>query len=615
MFLLLATGGLCSYPKVDYDVNIDNTLLAGNFTLGDITFSKDGFYSEVYYLSPNLSDIELERYDIISTANLNFSVLIDGYSYSPNSELKINELKTYNVSSTVNSSNTCNIFVSNPDNNEISLSSNLDFIHFSDDDFYFFYDIDEMKIDVSSAIPTDQPAGDYDWELEIQNKNTTITYKDTLTILPNHEWDVVKFEDKTNKSSNGGFGDYALLVVENLGNELFNLNIDIQGNISKIIKMPQTLRLYPGTNSSLDIRFSVPFDLDTGLYTGELEMSSDDETQKYNLSFMITDLTDPELRQLPNINYTAGVETKFEVETFDNLGVENVTLQIKDSNGNIIIDEVLDKKSEFVFSKPFTINKTGDFDFKVCITDVSGNEICNTTTETFIPLDRVVYKDHIDMGSVKDKKYVGDTLLTISPEYNMPFNITISKLDYDGNCSIKFTTSKGKDYFIDTEKNQSSVSFEEESKIDMFFKGDSLGEFSVILNIETLDFHVPLDTINLKGKVVDYDLPDSQTYNNWFASEDLICGVMEGSNIESSKWDCQIKYPISMNFEELPIPFTVEAKEQIETKYQKRIDKLESKNAWLNIIMIIVISSLSVVFLALLYMTIVFPKTRIRYGG
>lgn len=606
--------GLASYPLVDYEVDLDDTLPVGNFSdIGRITFTKDDFYSDVYYLTPELNDINIKQYDYISTENLNFSILINN-TLPDNELIRINDLKDRFISEQGNSSNNCTVTVSEPEHNHISLSSNLDFITFSPDEFNFYPSNTLIEIKINSNIPSTLLAGDYDLEIEIEDRNTTRVYTDTITVLPNHEWEVVSINNITNQASNGGFGDYSKIVIKSKGNEVFNLNIQIDGNISRVIALPQSIPIYPSQNSTLDIRFSVPYNLPTGIYTGILTLSSNDKTESYPLSFEVTDLTCPEIRRVSAGNYTAGVETDYEIEVYDNLGIDNATLKIRNMNNSIINDFILDKRSNYIFGKKFVINETGDYYFDVCVSDISGNMICNTTMEKVVPLDVILYKDFIDLGSIKDNEYIGDNLITISTEYNLPFNITIQTAEYSGNFSLRFTTSDGKDYFIHSSENQSSVFFEEDSKIDVAFKGDALAEFSIILNVDTVDYHVPLDNINIKGKIVDYKLPEGQTYKNWFAGEDLVCGVMEGINVESSKWDCEIKYPITMNFEQLPIPFTVEAKKQLENDYQEEIDRLEKANDRLGMIMTITILSLAVMFLVLIYYTRIFPKTRFFYG-
>ncbi len=613
---ILSHISLASYPLVDYDIVLDDTLPVGNFNdIGRITFTKNGFYSDIYYLTPELNDISIKQYDYISTENLNFSVLIDNTPVSPNNLIKINDLNKRVIYEQGNSSNNCTVTVSEPEYNHISLNSNLDFITFSSDEFNFYPDDTTIEIKINSNISSTLFAGDYDLEIEIEDKNNTRVYNDVINILPNHNWEVISFSNVTEKSSNGGFGDYSKVVIRSKGNELFNLNIQIEGNISKIIALPQSIPIYPLQDSTLDIRFSVPYNLLTGIYKGNLTLSSNDKTESYPLSFEVTDLTAPEIRRVSDSNYTAGIETDYEIEVYDNLGIDNVTLKIKTMNNSIISDFILDKRSNYIFGKKFVINETGDYHFEVCVNDISGNEICNTTTETFIPLDVILYKDFIDLGSIKDNDYIGDSLLTINPEYNLPFNITIQTAEYSGNFSLRFTTSDGKDYFMHSSENQSNVFFEENSKIDIAFKGDKLDEFSIILHIDTVDYHVPLDAINIKGKVVDYKLPEGQTYKNWFAGEDLICGILEGSNVESSKWDCEIKYPITMDFEQLPIPFTVEAKRQLENEYQDKINELEKSNDRLGMAMIIIAISLAITFLVLIYYTRIFPKTRFFYGG
>lgn len=598
---------MASTPNYDVSLILEDEVKNGVYDFGDILFVEKPYISDHHPRSQIQNDT-FQQHDILDWSGQSVkinnplgeqSILVSG------SEYYFSESGIYTIESMLNSSIKDFIVITSEDDNKINISD-IDTpkgfaLNLTKTNFVLN---GELNVGVEIIIDDDVKKGLYDVSFDVNDE----TFTHELRVLENLNWtydDTNLSKESTIKAGEGFY--LGRVIVENGGNTDVEIVVKKTGNSTDMLGIPQPQTLYRKNVINLDFQAQVPTIRKSGIYNYEIIIQGGGITKKIPLNITVQDSIKPIIESIEFSSDRVFVDNTIKVVATDNDEVETVVMTIGDTKHEL-------EKDKNVFTIDYQFNKLSRYMMDFCAYDVEDNKACESINKTFIRKE--IIKNHTDvlnMDSMRYGKYSriylfnitdeidgGALLRLISVDSNSDIDPVIRVVDKDGSIKnfgeydSEVTLNKVGEYFLEV-------------------RGDEEMDVTGVLRLDLLEQYEPISDITFKVSFKEYDVPKPFTVE-WVSGRDLICKVEDTGNLDTSYYDCSLRYPIDTRSEDVSIPTTVAEKNKLESEADDVRDEMEknkNKSAWIIGIMIAMFFILIIWSLVMIHW---FPLVRMQTG-
>lgn len=608
LMILLIPTVFASTPQFSVNYLFENEVINGNIDIGDILFLKQPYQSDVIQRQ-TISNFTLQEYDVLKwmgnesikvrNPQLSESILVAGSEYYFSSD------GLYQIFSMLNNSDMAYITVIDSKPNTINITEvNVPIgmsLVFSNTSFLLE---NEKTIGLTLDIDDDVMYGDYALSFKINNISKSHQFK----VLRNFNWTINDTNLTKNIIIKNGESKYlGRIELINNGNMDVEITTTKYGNDSHMIGIPQPQTLYRKNQLFIDIQAQVPTIQLPGNYTLNIRMDGGNITQNVSLNVTVQDSILPSIDQVNFSSDRVFVNNNITVIATDNNDVKSVILYFDDKN-------VVLKKDGNIFTGSYLFDKLSQYNMQLCAEDIEKNKVCEDINRTFIKLKVIEgHNKSIQMPSVKFAKYSSKFLINLSVD--VPEGISLQLVSFEGNTQINNTA-----LIRVVDEDGSIKQFTQfTNDVKIFDKGtytievrsDIEGDFEGLLRFDVPEYIESVQDTTFRVSFKNYDVPLDFT-QEWIDGRQFECKVIDTGDLDSSYFNCEITYPISLKAGTLSVPTTNEERQKFKDEanlVREELAKNKRKQAWIISILILVPI---IILLWGLYMVLIYPTLRVR---
>lgn len=332
--------------------------------------------------------------------------------------------------------------------NEITISDNFPFNTSSQELSRYNSTLVGYKMNVSPA--SSFAYGNYSRSISVVAGNQTASVNSNFTVEKLNKWNLSNSSVPTTLNT----GDEEIIdniTVEQLGNVDSQFETSINGNVSSIVSVTPSFKVYKNIPYELSLNSFVSDSKPPGTYTGDILLNQQGYSQKKNVSLSIEVIDDekPEIRNTLNRDVEVDEQQTFKISTLDNVGINKVNATVKrfvNTTNESAVNKTVSKLSfnkgeaDSVYLQDDTYLQTGKYYINYNVYDSSGNKA--DETQSF----EVEKLDAIDLSSQTisvDEVVKGETKKIQVFELNKPANVLV---DFKGftpeNASVNVALKK-----------------------------------------------------------------------------------------------------------------------------------------------------------------------------
>lgn len=456
-------------------------------------------------------------------------------------------------------------------------------------------------IRLNATIPENFQAGDFDAEATfgLENEIDQVSQLD-ITVAESKTWNITNssIKDNVSVSTEGNIGQYTL---ENTGNSDVRVNQTINGEISEYISVADTVTLFPKIPQTRTLAYDIPEDTDFGNYTGNLTISSSENniSKTLNLSVEVLDDISPKVDSKSFESFEATQGHPFTVEASDNLEVESVEAKIlyESSTVNGTENQTLEvlnfeKNNQTESWRANMTNETRVDEYFVIgnVTDTAGNSENFTDSFSINTLQSFSPEEIIELPRYKEAEEVTKHLSEL--QTSTEIGITLDSIkgnfsDYQIGLEVQKNSSEDAERIFFDEIGD-TITLNEKSNVSLVVYSEESQRFNGQLSFDTPRYHKEIPPSRFEGEFTDFVTPKDTKFTVSGIKYD--CEGEPSSYAENSTWDCNFKVSAEDvgeidNLEEaVDIVVPEEAREEQASRYEDRIDEMESSLQTANLI-------------------------------
>lgn len=609
--LLLFPLVFASSPEYSVSHLLDDEVVNGVVDLGDLLFIGEQYTSELFVLS-DIEALTLQQFDTLRWVG-NGSVKIVSPTFQDTilvfgSEYYFSSFGGYTIESMINSSVFDFIVCVGADLNVINVSAGVVPIgfdlSFSDDSFILD---EEETIAVTLVVDDDVVPDEYDIIYKINN----VSFTKSVEVIENINWSMNIDDLDSVVEIKSGQGMYlGRIDLENVGNTDVEISISKTGNSTHLVGIPQPQTMYRKNSLSIDIQAQVPSVQSSGEYVIDLEVSGGGKSENVSIIINVVDVILPVIESINFSTDKVFMDNAIVVVATDNTDVIGLTMGY---DGQVI---ELDKDGN-VFTTNVQFNKLSRYVFDFCALDEDDNEVCQVVNKTFEK--QPVISDVVSVVSLpamKVGKYASFDVFNITTAIGEGVTIKLVSLDLP-------TTNNATEPIIRFVDESGSVKaftkYEEEIKlfgtgvITLEVRADFVSDFTGVLRIVMPEQYESVQDITFTASFKDYDVPQDFS-TQWVGGRDLSCRVVDTGDLLTSKYICELEFPIDTNPDDISVPTTVSERNGFKNEadvVRAELKKSRASSAWVISILIVIVI---VILLWGLFMVFWQPCIRLKTG-
>lgn len=479
--------------------------------------------------------------------------------------------------------------------------------------------ISEWEIDIPDYYPSGIYSGNFYVSLANSTNSSFITIPVNITVAAISYYNIASAENQTfnlNSSSEGRIP----ITIENKGNTDVNINVTLFGDDVGIFSFTKkNFTLYRGLTDVKYLDYSIPSNF-SGIKNISLTFSNN---QSIYLTFNVTDRISPVITEIDYPEHSnATDEFKIIINASDNVGIANLT--IKDCDG---IEDSL-QLTNVIYQKTYIRNTLGNCIYHIKASDASGNYARKNITVTIDASETISYRNSILIPKAKTNTIKRELMLTVNKPTEITY--TLSSFRFIESNSSNATNSSWVNYNMATSSQFFLLSLDTEGiekifdeigdnmsfitnnqiyiKVRSLKQGSYEGEFKIILPNYIANQSI---TVDFSGTINDYTV--SSPFSSIIGDYKIDCSANDTGIYDTSKYICDIFYPVDMDTSELNCIYTTKAVNKIEQDCRTNLDlkqsEIESMQAWSNLIYIVIF----IVIIFVVFYVFIYPSLRLRF--
>jgi hypothetical protein len=479
--------------------------------------------------------------------------------------------------------------------------------------------VDTEKIfDLIFDVPSSMQPRDYSLMMKIASSNKTITINKTMTLKQNQNWTIVKDELTKNLTlKSGDIKNLGKLTLKNDGNMDFVLRIYMSGNATQFIYTPENITLIRGVNTPVPFMMQVPIEQKDGKYNASVRIVGSDVTKDIKLSFKVLDSVKPEMTNISISKIELYEDVKLKIYTKDNMGVTNcsITYYLPENETTNTLKQSVTlkmKKDNWLFSTDMNVKQPGIHWFNICITDTSGNVVCQWYNQTFPRLKLIQNITSNNMPTTKagliSSKPIFDIYKTSQDKIKVKMIRFYTDLVNDTSVyDIRLKDDQNNLYTFNGVN--SSVEITAKGKYWIEVKGEKVVKYDGLLTFETPKYADRVTDVHFNGQFRDYTPPHDYVLK-WYG-KDIQCIANDTGIYDTSTSRCVIDFGADVDETTAILPTTVNEmkleRQKWDTAIQGKDKQIRIRNYWISGMAAFCV----IVLLTLGYYIAIYPNQRI----
>jgi len=613
LILLMLPVVLASTPDYEIQDNIETTLDVGSQDMGDLIFTPKPYISDLHTKS-NYNNEVYQKYDRLIwegqpteiKKGATTVVLTSGsqYYFDTIGEYRLFNLanSTLNATITVEAEDipTYTLTLVTPNGIDGTLSStylNLQQQRIVNLDLDVDEDLTPATYDIEIRMDTDTPG----------LSNRILEYN---MVLPEIEtWEIK--EDNVGNVAYGKTGkvvDSGEIIIKNTGNINFNIEVRTEGTAKNFVPTYGSQTIFKKSTLMIPLQLQIPAKQAKGNYTLTLLIDGgDNETYEKDIIVVVQDNIPPEIKSVEFQHGYAFLNNTIIVFTEDNLGVHNTTISYDDKT-------YIMKKDEQKFSYNTRFEKLSRYLFEICVYDNDGNTLCESFNRTFEKLDIIQAQKKVKFPKVKFGSFARKEMFNLTTEEVSDIKVRLVEFYADGinqsdifnKCTIRLVDGDGT--VKKFSKYEDKIVVDEKGAILLEVNCDTITKYNGIFEFVLPGYIEDIDDIRFEGEFADYGLPEDFE-REWFGKT-LDCDVIDMGDLEASYYKCELKLDISTKQSDLPIPTTINEREQLDKELEEQEEEFNKKATRYKVVIGLLIGFLVVGIIFIYYFNSIYPNLR-----
>ena len=442
----------------------------------------------------------------------------------------------------------------------------------------------QQYVYLDSNLTRYQP-GYYNIRLNVSS-DTSSKFVNRQIYVPSIEiWSVKEHDLSTKVLKAGDYMNIGFIRMANDGNHDTDINIDVDGDIEDFINVEDVKHLSKDYEQVLNVLAQIPEFHPEGTYNGTIRLHNSFNETTYNITIVIQDKILPEIESIEFSHNLMLKPCVIEVIAKDNIDVDHVTL---DYLGNIVN---LTKDQQF-FKINMTIRNSENQSFLFCAYDGAGNHVCENVTKDFERLSFLEYSKNVKVPTLKTSVLGNIDIFKVTDDPLGSAKITLVHFadNWKSNVldvmNVRLKTPSG-DVLTFNNVNDSFI-LTDVGMYQLQIRGENQTDYEGQFKIETNSYLVEYPNIYFSGKIGEYTTPESINME-WYGSK-LDCTVFDTGVYDTSKYKCNIEYPIDTDFDNLMVPTSVKEKELADDDLKDAEMEIFKKSFGYVVIIMIVLS-------------------------
>lgn len=580
MLVLAVPLANASIPSYDVQIDFSEEVVNGNQDFGEILLIKKQPTAEIVNVT-NFTVYNAETFDVMTwggniTLSMKLNNIFLGF-VQPGGNFTFGANGVYIFESSADPNLTGTIGVVSPPDSVIDLvlTGTPIVYNFSIDPVTL--DTQEKVIDVSAFVHEDVVVGPYTWTLITTSDNSSKNFTGNTTLIENKLWDITEVTVvrpyKIKSGTTEAMGDIKII---NLGNVDFVVSLDILGDGKDFISVQRNQTLFKESTSAFNLISQIPARTPFGLYNVSIILTAGNISKLVSFDIEVTDTDAPEIKRVTFKDEFVHHSNEIIAEVVDNIDVQEVQVTFDGETHNMTRDQQL-------FIHPFTPTELKEYIFDICAVDVSTNRVCQQVNKSFSKLDIIQYSPALTMPSRKTGAFASNVLFTFTEKPPSPITVRLVSFSSEeanktvgGNYNVRLIDADGT--VLDISSVGQGVQVQHAGQIRIDVSGDSIAAYDIVMEIVSAEYMVNISSpIHVTGRFLGYDVPSPFSIPNWYGNKSFECDVVDTGNLESSFYDCKVRFPIHIDVKQLAIPTTVEEKELEEQNHQLEVDSWTKK--------------------------------------
>lgn len=619
LFLLLANGVLAS--QADFNVSADfnsSTSNGDGVPLGRMIVTRSPYIAD-NFSTASIVPMTIQRYDkFMWTGNGSISIrqgdtvialLASGESFV------FQNSASYVYFSNTNQSEISSIVVTEEDKPTVTITpSGGQLVILGPTSFVL--DGPEKILNFSMNVNADLSPGVYNFSFLFSSPEKNLTTNHSATLVERKTWIILEQTLPSNITAKAGDATpIGEIKITNTGNMDFKVTSELIGNGTQFLQTQPEQTLFRKSTTMFSFTLLIPQKQPDGYYNTTLVFRGGDTQISVPVSILVTDKTLPTIKNVTFADDYVWHENTVTVEAIDNIDVMNVTINY---DGNTY----LMTKDNQIFTYIDTYKSINSYTFKICAYDSSNNVVCQDYQKQFLKLKAVNPPSDVAMPSRRYGKFSSEIAFNLTESLQDPIRVTLvdftsdiltndSNATQDNTFRVRLLDGDGAIKQLDA--IGSMVEIVAPGQILLEVRSDRISSFDGVLHFEVPEYVEPVPDLRFHGKFLDYDIPNRFT-REWFGKT-FSCDVVDTGNVESSYYDCEIQFPISVDVQSLAIPTTPEEQMLQAQQHNATVTSLEGKIINRNISLTVLTSLVIVAIGLIIWVSKYHPIWRFRWSG
>jgi hypothetical protein len=518
------------------------------------------------------------------------SISIDGVVYSP-SQSKIYDVAGTHTYCSMSNSTLCSYFsILNIPNPSVNISVSNPEVSFEVSNTNIVVDSEKI-VRITLNVKNSMTPKSYLYDVIINNVTRQFQF-----LIPDIEiWNVSNYSFIPVVET-GSSGILGYITARSVGNKYSLVDVHVDGNDSMIVTS-KSLLLYP----NIDAKLEVLYDINRGRLIGDYKTNIWLNNVSVPVNISVKDSVYPEIANFTLKDVTIYDKTNFSFKATDNLKINRTYIEyIKLDTSALKTVDIAAFENDLYIDSETIFTELGDYSARACALDDSNNSVCTDISIFKVKkTNRVIVNEQtIHFKKVKFNTYSLIPLFNITQNINV--RIRLDSLHYlnDSTWKMKVIDGDGKtEYFLE---QGGEVVANMAGVVRLGFIGDKIGVYDGIITITPDWFNEEKPQMTFTGELIDYTIPEPFSAD-WYGNQ-FNCKVVDTGDIDSSYYDCSIRYPILSDLNKTAVPITPSDKESNDRSWEERLNVWKDKNSFkLGIIILFIVCMVVLLMITFYY--------------
>lgn len=624
--LLALTIVSASTFELQMTTSLNTSVVNGDNNLGSVLLSKKAIIPENRNIS-TYTTTSAETNDVFTWQGNGTIILNKNNTFisfvSQGGSFSLGQVGLYTYTLNTDANQTGTIVINDPPHPSVSIvidsgAVNSSLVHTISSQT-FVLDTQDRVLNITTKVSEDAQTIAYPYSLKTtyttRNVTRMLEYNSSVTILENRAWNIT--ENTVNGSvriKSGVTEPFGSIRVVNKGNVDFPVTIELSGEGKDFVQTQLNQTLYRKTSSVFYFVLQIPARTPQKEYNVTAIVRGGVQSQLLQFTIFVTDTDAPTIKRISFKDDIVYHDNEIVAEVEDNIGVSNVSV----SYGNVSLNMTKDQQ---LWIHKFKPTELSEYNFNVCAIDTSGNAYCQIVNKTFGLMHAIDYTPTVAMPSKRVGAWSTTVLFNITEK--PPESIIITLHEFNKQETVQNTSASFKLRVIDGDGNvvqinnvNESIQLYQHGQIKIEVTSDIEAVYDGLIKVQTRSYMENItQMIQIKGKFVDYDIPEAFTINDWYGGKAFSCEIVDSGVVETSFYDCKVEFPITLDVKQFAVPTTPQEKELADKNFQNTVSDWDDKVINRNWAITALIAIVVLLFVTLLWGAKFHPYWRYRTAG